>query len=73
MSEIFSTFSGGTTNAFAQDPLNSDVGERGASGNSYPSVVGLELTYTEPWFRALRGMFGRILGGYANERVLSIQ
>jgi hypothetical protein len=64
VSEIFSTGSGGTTNAFAQDPLNTDLGERGVSGNSYPSVWGIQMTYQEPWFSNQSGILGRILGGY---------
>jgi Carboxypeptidase regulatory-like domain len=64
VSEIFSTTSGGTTNAFAQDPLNSDVGERGVSGNSYPSLWGIQMTYTDPFFTDQHGILGRLLGGY---------
>ncbi len=64
VSEIFSTGSGGTTNAFAQDPLNSDVGERGVSGNSYPSVWGIQAQYTEPAYITQKGLLGRVLGGY---------
>jgi hypothetical protein len=64
VSEIFSTNGGGTTSAYAQDPLNSDVGERGVGGNSYPSVIGLQMAYTEPWFKAQKGAMGRLLGGY---------
>ena len=63
-SEIFSTGGGGNTNAFAQDPLNTDVGERGVSGNSYPNVWGIQLAYTVPWFSNQSGILGRLLGGY---------
>jgi hypothetical protein len=64
-SEIYATGSGGNTSNFAQNPLDTDVGERGVSGNSYPSVVGLQLGYTAPWFQSQRGILGRILGGYS--------
>jgi hypothetical protein len=64
VSEIFSTGSGGTTNAFAQDPLNTDRGERGVSGNSYPNVWGIQLNYAEPWFTNQGGILSRVLGGY---------
>jgi hypothetical protein len=64
-SEIFGTGGGGTTSAYAQDALNSNVGERGVSGNSYPNVVALQLTYSEPWFKAQNGILGRLLGGYS--------
>jgi hypothetical protein len=63
-SEIFSTGAGGTTVAFAQNPLNTDLGERGVSGNSYPSLWGIEMSYNEPWFSSQRGILGRLLGGY---------
>ena len=63
-SEIFSTGSAGNTSALAQDPLNSDIGERGVDGNSYPNLWGIQLTFTEPWFSQQRGILGRLLGGY---------
>ena len=55
---------GGQASAFAQNPLNTDIGERGISGNSYPNIWGIQLTYTEPWFHDQRGILGRLLGGY---------
>jgi hypothetical protein len=63
-SEINSTAAGGNTSAFAQNPLNTDIGERGVSGNSYPNVWGVQAVYTEPWFAHQSGILGRILGGY---------
>ncbi|HTW82427.1 MAG TPA: carboxypeptidase regulatory-like domain-containing protein [Terracidiphilus sp.] len=63
-SEIFGTGSGGNTSAIAQNPLNTNIGERGVSGNSYPNVVGLQLAYNTPWFKNQSGMLGRLLGGY---------
>jgi len=63
-SEIFSTGSGGNTSAYAQDPLNSDIGERGVDGNSYPNALGVQLTFTEPWLKEQHGILGRLLGGY---------
>jgi len=63
-SEIFSTGFGGTTSAFAQDPLNTDQGERGVDGNSYPNSWGIQLTYNEPWLKEQHGILGRLLGGY---------
>jgi Carboxypeptidase regulatory-like domain len=65
VSEIFSTNGGGTTSAYAQDPLNPNVAERGVSGNSYPNVVGLQMAYSEPWFSEQKGIVGRLLGGYS--------
>lgn len=63
-SEIFSTGSGGNTSSISQNPLSTDIGERGVSGNSYPNVIGLQLSYNEPWFRNQAGIAGRLLGGY---------
>lgn len=63
-SEIFSTGAGGNTSAYAQDPLNTDAGERGVDGNSYPSLLGAQLTFNEPWFSKQNGILGRLLGGY---------
>ena len=35
------------------------------SGNSYPNVIGLQMNYTEPWFKGQKGWLGRLLGGYS--------
>ena len=64
VSEIFSTGGGGTTIAYAQNPLDPNVAERNVSGNSYPNVVGMQMAYSEPWFKDQRGILGRLLGGY---------
>jgi hypothetical protein len=64
-SEIYATGAGGNTSNYAQDPLNTDIGERGVSGNSYPNVIGLQMAYTEPWYHEQRGIIGRLLGGYS--------
>jgi hypothetical protein len=47
-SEIFGTAGGGNTSAFAQNPLDTNVGERGVSGDSFPNVSSLALTYEAP-------------------------
>ena len=65
VSEIFSTGGGGTTIAYAQNPLDANTAERGPSGNSYPNVIGLQMAYTEPWFKGQSGWRGRVLGGYS--------
>jgi hypothetical protein len=64
VSEIFNTGGGGTTSAYAQNPLDPNVAERGVGGNSYPNVVGMQMAYTEPWFKDQKGIVGRLLGGY---------
>jgi len=65
VSEIFSTGGGGTTIAYAQNPLDTNLTERGVSGNSYPNVIGLQMAYSEPWFKGQKGLLGRLLGGYS--------
>ena len=64
VSEFAASGAGGTTSAFAQDPLNTDIAERGVSGNSYPNIWGIQMTYTEPWYSHQPGALGRLLGGY---------
>ena len=63
-SEIFGTFGGGTTVAFAQNPLETNVSERGLSGNSYPNVTSLGFTWVEPWLSKTENFASKILGGY---------
>ena len=63
-SEIDSTFGGGTTIAYAQNPLNLSMGERGVNGQSYTNVIGSKLTYTVPFYKEEKGLVGRVLGGY---------
>lgn len=55
---------GGQASQFAQDPLNSDIGERGVSGDSYPNILGIQLSYNTPWYHDQHGILGRLLGGY---------
>ncbi|HEY1744254.1 MAG TPA: TonB-dependent receptor [Granulicella sp.] len=63
-SEIDSTFGGGTTTAYAQNPLNLSIGERGVNGQSYTHAVASKVTFTSPFFKEEKGILGRILGGY---------
>jgi hypothetical protein len=63
-SEFSSSGSGGTTSAYAQNPLDTDIGERGVSGNSYPNTWGIQMTYNEPSYADRKGIVGRLLGGY---------
>jgi hypothetical protein len=63
-SEIDSTFGGGTTIAYAQNPLNLSYGERGVNGQSYTNTVGSKITFTSPFFKEEHGILGRLLGGY---------
>jgi Carboxypeptidase regulatory-like domain len=63
-SDFAGNSSGGTVSAYAQNPLNTDVAERGLNANSEPNVWGIQLTYNEPWFSNQKGILGRLLGGY---------
>jgi hypothetical protein len=63
-SEIDSTFGGGTTIAYAQNPLDLSRGERGVNGQSYTNVVGSKITFTSPFYKGEKGVLGRLLGGY---------
>ncbi len=64
VSEILSTTLGGTTNAYAQDPLNTNLGERSVSGNSYPNVWGVQMQYNVPWFGNRAKALRRVIGGF---------
>jgi len=35
------------------------------SGNSYPNIWGVQLSYAEPWYKNQSGLLGRFLGGYS--------
>lgn len=63
VSEIFSTGSGGTTIAFAQNPLHTNVAERGVSGIDYPNLASADLTYAIPDYHGGKGLIGRALSG----------
>jgi Carboxypeptidase regulatory-like domain len=63
-SEIDATYGAGTTIAYAQNPLDLSLGERGVNGQSYTNVVGSKITYTSPFYKEEHGVMGRLLGGY---------
>jgi hypothetical protein len=63
-SEVYGTAGAGTTVAFSQNPLNTNTAERGVSGNSYPNVTSLGLTYVLPWLAHDHGFKGKLLGGF---------
>ena len=59
-----STASGGSTNAFAQNPLNTDSAERGLSGNDFPNVTGIAFTYNFPNFVHHENMLSIAANGF---------
>ncbi len=62
-SEIFGAFAGNIVQ-YSQNPLDTNLGERGVSGNSYPNVLGLSFTYEFPSFAKGSGFLSRIVDGY---------
>jgi hypothetical protein len=64
-SEIFGTFGGGGTYAFAQDPLNYTKAEHGLSGLDFPNTWTVSFDEAIPGFRSERGIIGHILGGWS--------
>ncbi|HLI77662.1 MAG TPA: TonB-dependent receptor, partial [Acidobacteriaceae bacterium] len=63
-SETYSSSAGGNTIAVAQNPFDTNYGERAVSGQSYPNVVAAGLTYKLHIFESQKGIVGRLLGGY---------
>ncbi|MGA9242312.1 MAG: TonB-dependent receptor [Silvibacterium sp.] len=64
-SEILPTGTGGNTLEFAQNPLNTDLGERGVSGISYPNVVAFGFVYETPKFVQGNGFLTKVANGYS--------
>jgi hypothetical protein len=63
-SEIFSSFAGGVTSAFAQNYLNYTGQEHGTSGIDIPHTFSLTFSEQIPFFRSEHGIVGHILGGW---------
>jgi len=76
VSEIFSTFGGGNTLAFAQNPFDTGAGERALSGIDFPHNLAVSVIYNLPFGNAQTGLLGKIVGGWqwnATYRYLSGQ
>jgi outer membrane receptor protein involved in Fe transport len=63
-SEVYSSFSGGSTLSFSQNPFNTDRGERAISGIDFPHVAGVTLIYEIPFQKSQHGLMGHLLGGW---------
>jgi hypothetical protein len=63
-SEIFGTFGGGNTSAFAQNPLNTDIGERAVSGISFPNVASISFIYAVPTIGSANTLVGKLINGW---------
>lgn len=59
-----STGSGGSTVAYAQNPLSTDAAERGLSGNDFTNVVGIAFTYNLPNFTRGNRALSRATNGF---------
>ncbi len=60
-----STGSGGSSIAYAQNPLNTDLGERGVSGNNSTNVVGAQFSYQLPELVKSKGLLSRVTNGFS--------
>jgi hypothetical protein len=63
-SEIFSTFSGGTTVAGAQNPFDITRAEKALSGLDFPHTASIFFVYELPFFKGQHSFVGHVLGGY---------
>ncbi|HEY2470850.1 MAG TPA: carboxypeptidase regulatory-like domain-containing protein [Terracidiphilus sp.] len=63
-SEVFSSFAGGNSITFAQNPLNPNTPERGVSGDSDKFIASSNFSYVLPNYHQGAGFLGRVLGGY---------
>ena len=64
-SEIYPTGAGGNTLQYSQNPLNTNVAERGVSGISYPNVVAFGFVYQVPHFIHNNGFLAKVANGYS--------
>ncbi len=62
VSEIFSTFAGGNTVAFAENPLNVGQPERGVSGDSLKFIGSADFGYLTPKIHDGHGLLGHTVG-----------
>ena len=65
VSEIFSTFGGGNSVAFSQNPVDFKGGEYSFSGLDYPHQWSILFTEQLPFFKEQHGLIGHLLGGWA--------
>jgi|SRR5579863_461971 len=63
-SEIFGTFAGGGSTAFAQNPFDFVHGEHALSGLDIPQNLTLSFYEAIPAFRDQHGLKGKVLGGW---------
>jgi hypothetical protein len=61
-SEVFAATTG-NTNAFAQNPLNTNTPERGIGATSFKNVTSVGMTYTLPFFKHGNNLMTKTVGG----------
>src|ERR1700722_12521250 len=64
-SEIFGSFQGGGTYAFAQDPLNFKGAEHGLSALDFPQTWTVSFNEAIPVFTRQQGILGHMFGGWS--------
>lgn len=64
-SEIFATGAGGNTSSQPQNPLNTNIAERGVSGFSYPNIASFSAVYQLPFYQNRHDWQGRLFGGFS--------
>lgn len=64
VSEIFSTFAGGGSVSFAQNPFSPDHGEYSLSGLDFPHTFTLSAYESLPFMKNQVGLVGHLLGGW---------
>jgi hypothetical protein len=69
VSEVYSTGGGGNTIAFAQNPLNTDLGERGASGIDFPNTASVSMVYNLPTFHTGKGLLDKLANGWQTDTI----
>jgi hypothetical protein len=63
-SEIYSTGASGNSIAIAQNPLNTDLGERANSALDFPNTASLSFTYKLPDLHRGNALFSRLTDGW---------
>jgi hypothetical protein len=64
VSEIFSTGGGGNNIPFAQNPLNTDRGERGTSAIDFPNTASISMTYQFPNVHSGHNLTDKLVNGW---------
>ena len=68
-SEIYSTGGGGNSIAYAQNPLNTDLGERGTSGIDFPNTASASFTWVLPSVHTGKELLNRVTNGWQTNTI----